>query len=478
MTEESGEAKPVDGAPASAPAAPAPPVPAPVRIDVIPTAQAPAAGPAVLPEVPPAAATVAVEPAPVIEAVVAAPEMADAPLTEATPLTADEPVITTAPEAKVEVATDIPVETVPPVTEAPPPIEVAPSDPAPIADLPISEPVAEPSAVEVELSPTEPPVEPPELVESTEEPSTTQAEPAAAEPQAELPTPAEPEPEPAPISPVLVPSPVGRERRNILPLLEFTAWRLLELVATVVAASVLTGLILPGAGTADAAVLVERLAVTVPLVILALVVATIVGLPIGYAAARVGSWLDVALRAVTTLGISTNPIWLAMQLVLLFALTLQWVQPGGFVPWQQSPLAALTSLLLPALALGLPLGAEVAARLRDSFAAVLNGPTMRTAEVMGLSRGEAIRDHAWRRALAGLFGQFGIPLALLVPMSLVVEAVFYLPGLSRQIFTALADRDFAALQLGLVTLVALVALCRFLGRMLEAWFDPRLARRA
>lgn len=475
MTDESGEAKPVDGAPASAPAAPAPPVPAPVRIDVIPTAQAPAADPAILPEAPPAAATVMVEPAPVVEAVVAAPAMADAPLAETTRLAVDEPTATITPEPTGEVATDTPVETTSPVTEAPPPIDVAPDDPAPIADLPVAEPVAEPSAVEVELEPS---VEPPALLEPIAEPSLTEAEAAAAEPQAELPAPAEPEPEAAPISPVPVPSPVVRERRSILPMLEFTAWRLLELVATVVAASALIGLLLPGAGAADAVVLVERLAVTVPLVILALVVATIVGLPIGYAAARVGSWLDVALRAVTTLGISTNPIWLAMLLVLLFALTLQWVQPGGFVPWQQSPLAALTSLLLPALALGLPLGAEVAARLRDSFTAVLNGPTMRTAEVMGLSRGEAIRDHAWRRALAGLFGQLGIPLALLVPMSLVVEAVFYLPGLSRQIFTALADRDFAALQLGLVTLVALVALCRFLGRMLEAWFDPRLARSA
>jgi peptide/nickel transport system permease protein len=413
MTDESGEAKPVDGAPASAPAAPAPPVPAPVRIDVIPTAQAPAAtDPAILPEVPPAATTVMVEPAP-IEAAVAAPDMPDAPVAETTRLAVDEP-----------------------------------------------------------------PLEPPALVEPTAEPSLTEADAAAVEPQAELPAPAEPQPEPAPISPVPVPLPVPRERRSILPMLEFTAWRLLELVATVVAASVLIGLLLPGAGTADDVVLVERLAVTVPLVILALVVATIVGLPIGYAAARVGSWLDVALRAMSTLGVSVNPIWLAMLLVLFFALVLQWVQPGGFVPWQQSPLAALTSLLLPALALGLPLGAEVASRLRDSFAAVLNGPTMRTAEVMGLSRGEAIRDHAWRRALAGLFGQLSIPLALLVPMSLVVEAVFYLPGLSRQIFTALADRDFAALQLGLVTLVALVALCRFLGRMLQAWFDPRLARRA
>ncbi|RYE87257.1 MAG: ABC transporter permease subunit [Hyphomicrobiales bacterium] len=191
-----------------------------------------------------------------------------------------------------------------------------------------------------------------------------------------------------------------------------------------------------------------------------------------------GSWLDVALRAVTTLGASLNPIWLAMVLVLVFSLMLQWVQPGGFVPWQQNPIAALASLLLPALALGLPLAADIAARMRDAFSATLAGPAMRTAHDMGLSRGEAIRQHALRNALARICGGLAVPLALLVPMVLVAEAVFYLPGLGRLIFTALADRDFATLQMGLVTLVALVALCRFLGRMLEAMFDPRVARRA
>lgn len=446
MRDESGEAKPVDGAPVSAPAAPAPPVPAPVRIDAVPTPDGPVvptADPAVLPEVPPAAVTtMVVEVAPAIEEALATPD-------------ADEPVAEAVSEAVDVVAS---IEATPEMVEAPPPIDPAPVETVPVAALPAPGLTAEPLPAEA-----------------------TQ-EPAPAEPPADLPTPveaaAEPQPEPAPIAPVLVPSPVVRERRSVLPMLEFAAWRLLELVATVAVASVLIGLLLPSEDAADAAILAERLGVTVPLVVLGLIVAAIVGLPIGYAAARAGSWLDVALRAVTTLGVSLNPIWLAMLLVLLLALTLQWAQPGGFVPWQQSPLAALTSLFLPALALGLPLGAEIASRLRDSFAATLNSASMRTADVMGLGRAEAIRDHALRRALAGLFGQLSIPLALLAPMSLVVESVFYLPGLGRLIFTALADRDFAALQQGLVTLVALVALCRFLGHMLQAWIDPRLARRA
>jgi peptide/nickel transport system permease protein len=223
--------------------------------------------------------------------------------------------------------------------------------------------------------------------------------------------------------------------------------------------------------------LVERLAVTVPLVVLALLVAAIIGLPVGYAAARIGSWLDVGLRAVATSGAAVSPIWLAMLLVLLFSATLQWLPPGGFVPWMQSPVGAFTSLALPALALGLPLGAEIVLRMRDALRVAQADPAMRTAEVMGLTRAQAIRAHALPNALADLASRLSLPLALLVPASLIVENVFYLPGLGRLIFTALEARDLATLQLGLTALVALIALCRFVAQLLHAAADPRLARR-
>jgi peptide/nickel transport system permease protein len=261
-------------------------------------------------------------------------------------------------------------------------------------------------------------------------------------------------------------------------MLEFAAWRLVELVVTVAVAAILFALVLPANTAADAGILVERLGVTVPLIILAVLVAITVGLPTGYAAARVGSWLDVGLRALATLGSGLAPIWLAMLLVLLFSTTLRWLQPGGFVPWLQSPLGALVSLVLPALALGLPLGADLSLRMRDALRLAQADPAIRSAEVMGLTRTRAIHIHALRNALADLVARAAVPLSLLVPASLIVENVFYLPGLGRLIFTALEARDFATLQPGLTALVALIALCRFALRLLHAATDRRLARHA
>ncbi len=461
MVDDSGEAKPADGALPSAPAAPAPPAavdappaePTAPEPPVTPPAETPittAAGetladpspiespgrtepveaaPVETAEVAPAAAIVAVEATPatvveVFEAALAA-EADVAAVASAEP-SVGEPL----PSAGEGGATAAVVEGNP--EAAPDAAATPPAEDAPVPDLAAALAVASPVAA---------------------------AMPAAA------------------ATAIPASAPLPRAPRSFPPMLEFAAWRVLELVVTIGVAVLFIGLLIRGETPADPAILADRLGVTVPLVVLALLVAMIVGLPIGYASARFGGWLDVALRALTTLGVSFNPVWLAMLLVLLLALTLQWMQPGGFIPWS-NPVGALTSLVLPALALGLPLAAEIASRMRDALTAILAGPAMRTADMRGYSCAEAIRDFALRLALARTFARLAVPLALLVPMSLVIEAVFYLPGLGRMIFTALAERDFATLQLGLVTLVALVALCRFLGHVLEASFDARIAGRA
>ncbi len=468
MVDVSGEAKPADGALARAPPAtvgpPALSADAAAQLAIERGTPVPAAISATEPKRPPA---------PVVgdplsftgegggrEAVAGAPAAIEmlrhepAPLVE--PLTQPSVADTPPSDVKAMAPAPLPEPTQRPAVSTEPSPEAEPAaEPAPAANAP-PEPSSEPTVSAPAIG--DPPAQEGDRRESAGEPPTDAVEktppPAAAE----------------------VVAPIPRNARPVPPIFEFAAWRLLELVATVVVAATIIGLIIPGSAPADPTVLADRLGVTIPLIILALLIAALVGLPIGYISARAGGWVDVGLRALTTLGLAINPIWLAMLLVLALAHGLQWLQPGGFIPWS-NPLGALTSLVLPALALGLPLAAETASRLRDALAAILAGPAMRTADTRGYSRAEAIRDFALRLALARASARLSIPLSLLVPMSLVIEAVFYLPGLGRLIFTALAERDFATLQLGLVTLVALVALCRFLGLLLQAGFDPRVARR-
>lgn len=259
--------------------------------------------------------------------------------------------------------------------------------------------------------------------------------------------------------------------------LEFAGWRLLELAATVAAAVVLVGLFLPGGTFGDIGLLSERLLVTGPLLVMTLLVGGLVGLPLGYLAARAGSWPDVVVRGFATVGGSLSPVWLSMLLVLLFAVILGWLQPGGFVPWGQSPSGALTSLVLPALGLGLPVAAELALRFRDALRSFIHGPVIGTAQTMGMTATAAIHSHGLRAALAETSAGMALPLALLVPASLIIENVFYLPGLGRFVFSALETGDAATLRAGLVAVVTLVALTRMLALVLQALADPRIARR-
>lgn len=349
--------------------------------------------------------------------------------------------------------------------------------PAAVADVPTADVTIEASAEPTPALESQPPggsVGPPQRVESVPDAVI------APEPEAELIVPVAVEDKTATVS-APIPMPVAaasKPQREMGPMIEYASWRLVELVVTVAVAAVVFALLFRAETPANPIVLVERLAVTVPLVLMALIVGTLVGVPTGYAAARFGSWLDAGLRALATLGTSLAPIWLAMALVLLFAATLGWLQPGGFVPWLQSPVGALASLVLPALALGLPLAADMALALRDAIAKAQRSPAIDTAETMGFSRREAVRAFALRGAFADAAGRLIVPLALIVPASLVIENVFYLPGLGRLIFTALSGRDFGTLQIGLVALVALIGLCRMLVLLLRATADSRIARRA
>lgn len=390
-----------------------------------------------------------------------------------------------------------PVRTVSPTLPAEPPAAPAAvpvsADPAPTLLAPLVEPSDAvsapadpiPASPELQEAPAAPAEAAPVVADAPAAPVAPETNPLElVAPDPVAPEPAEaPQPEPAsapPTEPVTAPvvPPLRPVAGGVPPMLEFVAWRLLELVATMAVATLLLILLLGPIGATDTGLLTDRIAVTLPLVVLSLLVAAMIGVPLGAAAALGLPAIGAVLRFTAVLGGSLSPIWLAMLLVLVFAVTLQWLQPGGFVPWVQSPVGALASLVLPALGLGLPLAGQVALGMRDALRAALRDKSLATAEDLGLGRTEAIWTQAMRRAMAGLAERMTVPLALLVPAALVIETVFYLPGLGRLIFTAFADRDLATLHVGLLALVGLIALCRLLGRMLHALADPRIARRA
>ncbi|HZY67351.1 MAG TPA: ABC transporter permease [Devosia sp.] len=221
-----------------------------------------------------------------------------------------------------------------------------------------------------------------------------------------------------------------------------------------------------------------RLGVTVPLTLMAMVISAGIGLPLGILAARKrGSFADTGLMVLAQLGVAIPNFWFGMLLVLLFAVTLRWLPPGGFVPWGDNPVAAFNSLLLPSLALALPQAAILARVMRTALVDVQGADYIRTARAKGMTMSEAVWRHGVRNAMLPVLTILGLQFAYLVAGTVIVENVFYLPGLGRLIFDAISARDLILVRSSVIILVLAVIGTMFLTDLAYAWVDPRLRTR-
>ena len=221
-----------------------------------------------------------------------------------------------------------------------------------------------------------------------------------------------------------------------------------------------------------------RLGVTIPLTVIAMILSAGIGLPIGILAARRrGSFADTGLMVLAQLGVAIPNFWFGMLLVLLFSVTLRWLPPGGFVPWGENPFAAFASLILPSIALALPQAAILARVMRTALVDVQGSDYIRTARAKGLTLSEAVWKHGVRNAMLPVLTILGLQFADLVAGTVIVENVFYLPGLGRLIFDAISARDLILVRSSVIILVLAVIGTMFLTDLAYAWVDPRLRSR-
>ncbi|MHA6691707.1 ABC transporter permease [Devosia sp. A449] len=222
-----------------------------------------------------------------------------------------------------------------------------------------------------------------------------------------------------------------------------------------------------------------RLGVTLPLSVFAMVISMVVGLPLGILAARRrGKLLDTAIMVTAQTGIAIPNFWFGMLLTLLFAVTLRWLPPGGFTPWHENPTLALRGLILPSLALALPQASILARVMRTALVDVTGQDYIRTARAKGLTMGEAVWRHGVRNALLPVLTILGLQFAYLVAGTIIVENVFYLPGLGRLIFTAISERDLILVRGATIILIVAVTATMLLTDIAYALVDPRLRERS
>lgn len=219
----------------------------------------------------------------------------------------------------------------------------------------------------------------------------------------------------------------------------------------------------------------ERLGLTVPLALMAMALTTVLALVTGiYAAARHNKLGDVGVMGLTQIGIAIPNFWFAILLILLFSVHLGWFSAGGFPGWEEGLLPGLKALLLPALSLAVVQSAILARITRSAVLEVLREDFVRTARAKGVSQRGALWGHVLRNALIPVITVMGLQFAELLAGTIVVESVFYLPGLGRLIFQSISNRDLIVVRNCVMLLAAMVVLVNFVVDLLYAAIDPRV----
>lgn len=229
--------------------------------------------------------------------------------------------------------------------------------------------------------------------------------------------------------------------------------------------------------TPIAEIVVERLWVSLPLAIYALALTVLIAFPAGiWAASRRGSATDISVMGATQLGIAVPNFWFAMMAVLLFAITWRIFPSGGFPGWDEGFFAAIHALTLPAVALALPQASILTRVMRSSLLDSLSEDYIRTARAKGLTQGQALRRHALRNAFIPVLTIIGLQFSFLLAGAIIVENVFFLPGLGRLVFQAISQRDLVMVESVVMLLVFAVIVVNFAVELTYGLVDPQLRR--
>ncbi|WP_298292198.1 ABC transporter permease [uncultured Litoreibacter sp.] len=225
-------------------------------------------------------------------------------------------------------------------------------------------------------------------------------------------------------------------------------------------------------------IVAERLVISLPLALYALSLTVLIAFPVGIiAATKRGSLTDMSVMGGTQLGVAVPNFWFAMIMVLIFAINLRWFSAGGFPGWEAGFFPAMKALTLPAISLALPQASILARVMRSSLLDTLSEDYIRTSRAKGLTKRQALRRHALRNALIPVLTIIGLQFSFLLAGAIIIENVFFLPGLGRLVFQAISQRDLIVVESVVMLLVFAVIVVNFLVDLAYVWVDPRLRGR-
>jgi peptide/nickel transport system permease protein len=221
-----------------------------------------------------------------------------------------------------------------------------------------------------------------------------------------------------------------------------------------------------------------RLPATIELAIGAFLIALLIAIPAGVlSATRRGSAVDHASTVLALGGLSLPSFWLAMLLIIVFAVKLQWLPASGYVPFFENPRANLTAMILPMFATGIRESAFLMRMLRSSMLEVLHADYVRTARAKGLRERAVVLRHALRNGLVPVVTSSGLIIAGLLGGLVITESIFSIPGFGRLIVDAIFQRDFITVQGAILVSAVLVVLVNLVVDLLLVLIDPRIKQR-
>ncbi len=221
--------------------------------------------------------------------------------------------------------------------------------------------------------------------------------------------------------------------------------------------------------------ILERAPVTLSLTALALGISLSLAVVLGVVAAvKQNTWVDQSAMTVALLGLSLPDFWVGLVMIYLFAVLLGWFPTGGYVTLSKGVLPWLTSLIMPAVALGMAQLGLLARITRATMLEVLRQDYVRTARAKGVPEHRVIDKHALSNTLIPVVTVMGLIVGILLGGAVVVEQVFSLPGVGRLIIGAILRRDYPVIQGGLLLTATIFVFVNIAVDVLYAWLDPRV----
>lgn len=221
--------------------------------------------------------------------------------------------------------------------------------------------------------------------------------------------------------------------------------------------------------------IVDRLPVTISLTLLSLTIVIVVAIPLGiYMAQRQNKLSDIFFSSFMQIGMAIPSFWLGMLLILYLGMSINFFSVSGYIPWRESILGALGSLILPALTIAIPQIAIKFRYVRNTILEQLGLDYVQMVRGKGMSERFVLYKHVLRNAMIPVLTVFGLIFAEIVAGTIIVEQVFGLPGIGSLLVQSINYRDFPLVQ-GIVMYITLVVvIINFLIDILYSILDPRI----